>query len=139
MSGLPNEFATDCTNHYAGSYSDIGIMHRNKAFHNTALRKCEGETQIFDRGLHADDFPDHWSLIADKGYQVALELIRAITPHKRSEILGFSGEAFNRKLSSDRIIVEMFFGRLRSLRGVIGSTFRWSEGNYDPILNFAWR
>ena len=27
----------------------------------------------------------------------------------------------------------MFFGRLCSLWGVVGSKYRWSEANYDPI------
>ena len=112
VSVLPNGFAIDCTNHYPGSYSDIDIMHRNKASHDTALRKCEGEKQIVDGGLHAEDLPDHWSVIADKEYQEELEFIRAIPPHKRPArgLLSFSEEAFNRKLSSDRIIVEMFLG-----------------------------
>ena len=80
VSVLPTGFAIDSTQYYPGSYSDIDIMHRNKTFHDTALRKCEGEGQMTDGGLYSEEFPEHWCLIADKGYQGQWNLCAPLHP-----------------------------------------------------------
>ena len=54
-----------------------------KDFQHKALRKCEGEGQMTDGGLYSEDFPEHWCLTVDKGYQGAMEFVRAVTPHRR--------------------------------------------------------
>ena len=83
VSVLPTGFAIDSTQHYPGSYSDIDTMHRNKTFHDTALRKCDGEGQMTDGGLYSEEFPENWCLIADKGFQGAMGFVNAVTPQKR--------------------------------------------------------
>lgn len=82
----------------------------NRSFHGSATRKCEGETNIVDGGLHVEEFPDHWSLIADKGYQGTIEFIRAVAPNKRPArgILSFTEEEFNRKVSSEKYCRDVF-------------------------------
>lgn len=46
-------------------------------------------------------------------------------------------ERRNKKVSSDRIIVENYFGRLRNYWMVLGTKFRWDEQNYDAILRIC--
>ncbi len=56
---------------------------------------------------------------------------------RKKTIRGFSSredEIFNRKLSSDRIIVENYFDRLGKLWGILGTKFRWSESLFDTIF-----
>ena len=56
---------------------------------------------------------------------------------RKKTIRGFSSredEIFNRKLSSDRIIVENYFDRLGKLWGILGTKFRWSENLFDTIF-----
>lgn len=56
-------------------------------------------------------------MLADKGCQGAAEFSMQIHPRKKPHLGSFSteDEAFNRKVSSDRIIVENYFGRMSSL------------------------
>jgi len=41
---------------------------------------------------------------------------------------------FNRKLSSDRIIVENYFGRICGLWGILSHKYKWNEANYDKLF-----
>ena len=73
--------------------------------------------------------------MADKGYQGANEMLRCITPHKKPDkgSLTTRKERYIRKLSSDRIIVENFFGRKQSLLSITATKYKWSEEFYDHI------
>ena len=41
---------------------------------------------------------------------------------------------FNRRVSSDRIVVKIYFGRMGQLWTVVSNKYRWSEGTYDFIF-----
>ena len=41
VSVLPTGIATQCTEHFPGSVSDIDIIFRNRTFHTTALQKVQ--------------------------------------------------------------------------------------------------
>ena len=62
--------------------------------------------------------------------------MRAIHPNEKPicGVLGISGEAFNPRLWSDRIIVENFFGRSASLCSLFASKCRWSEKIYNDFM-----
>lgn len=66
----------------------------------------------------------------------AIELTSAFIPKKKPPIGNFTWEekATNKKLGSNRIIVEHFFGRLCSLRAVVGSKWRGKEDKYDLVF-----
>ena len=85
---MPNGFAADCSQHFAGSVSDIDIMVHMKPFHDMALAKTEDEKEVTDIGILSDKYPDSWALLADKGYQGAVEFVRAIYPRK-NRLVGF--------------------------------------------------
>ena len=78
-------------------------------------------------------------MLADKGYQGIQELCRAIIPMKRPPrgVLSLSDEAFNRSVSSDRILVENYFGRLSCLWSLFAVKLRLCLGLYDDYLHVA--
>ncbi len=111
-------------------------MHERMQLHTCPLEKTAKDDIFEDEYILSDEYPNHWAVLVDKGYQGAAEEIRAIVPKKKT-IRGFSSredEIFNRKLSSDRIIVENYFGRLGKLLGILGTKFRWSESLFDTIF-----
>lgn len=52
-------------------------------------------------------------------------------------ILSMEDERCNKKVSSDRILVENVFGKLSSLWSVLSYKYRWKEDTYDTILRFC--
>ena len=66
-------------------------------------------------------------------------MVRVVHPAKRSRNRSLSREeeSFNRKVASDRIILENVFGRLCTLWRIIGCKFRWAEDLYDTIFAFV--
>ena len=73
----------------------------------------------------------------DKGYQGTQQYVRAIIPKKKhhGKLLPVDDEIWNATISSNRIIVENYFGQLTKLWGVISSKYRWSEEGYDDIFS----
>lgn len=105
--------ALGCTKHYPGSVSDLDIMRKNADFHKMELEKLVSEAALEDVGPNKEDHPDHWAVLADKGYQGSSEFVRVIHPKKKppGRPLTIEEVELNRKISSDRIIVENYFGR----------------------------
>ena len=86
VSVLPNGFAAGCSEHFAGSVSDIDIMVHMKLFHDMALTKTEDEKEVTDIGILSYKYPDSWALLADEGYQGAVEFVRSISPRKTASL-----------------------------------------------------
>ena len=63
-------------------------------------------------------------------------MLRCATPYKKPArgILSESQEKFNRDLSSARIIVENYFGRMLSLWNIMSKKWTWSEKMYDTYV-----
>jgi len=126
VSVLPVGFAIASSNHHAGSRSDIDIFHRMEAVHTRLLNKSDNDRDIADIGPGSEKYPNSWAVIADKGYQGAKEFIRTICPKKKPPhgVLSLEDESNNKRLSSDRIIVENFFGRMCGLWSLMSSKYR---------------
>lgn len=139
VSVLPNGLAAGSTLHYPGSVSDLEILQRNKDWHLRESSKKQGDSDVADIGLMTDKYPQHWAVLMDKGYQGAAEFMRAISPKKKkpNQHLSLSEEAFNRRVASDRIIVENYFGRLCSLWNLLSFKWRWSEELYDDFFRMG--
>ena len=99
-------------------------------------KKLVHEIPISDTGLHYERYLQDWGILADKGYQDLLEMLCAILPIKKSpgRALSMADEAFNRSVSSDRIIVEYYFGRLTKLWTLLDKKWRWAESLYDDFF-----
>lgn len=88
---LANGFATSCSSHYPGSVSYLENFQRNVDLHETALRKKGLEIKITYLGLLLSEYPDHWAILMDKGYQGAAEVFRAVTPKRNRRTVFFPG------------------------------------------------
>ena len=116
-----------------GSVADKVIMMDHLEIHKELTSKMTHAMTLEDTGLSREEYPVHWAIIANKGYQGAQENCRMILPNKkpRNGHLSLSQKLYNQKLSSDRIIVENFFGRLCNLWGLLQKKYRWSLDKYD--------
>ena len=135
----PNGMASAFSKHFAGSVSDISIMHSRIDLRRNRFQKSLGEEDYEDEYLLSNEYPSHWAGLMDKGYQSASEALRAITPKKKPHlgIICRDDDVFNKNLSSDRILVENFFGRLCQLWSVLSTKFVWSETMYDTIFSLG--
>ena len=126
----PNGFASAFSSHYPGSKSDLTIMHERLDLRKCRLEKREEEDEIEDEFHLSDKYSNQWGVLMDKGYQGAADVLRAVIPKKRPVRgpLSREDEEYNKKLSSDRILVENFFRRLGSLSYVCSAKYVWSEG-----------
>ncbi|RHY26518.1 hypothetical protein DYB32_007536 [Aphanomyces invadans] len=133
VSVAPNGLAINVTKAYPGSVSDMEIFKENLPFHSTQLQKHHGEAHIEDVDPLKDKHPSQWVLLADKGYQGIHEYVRGLTPTKRPlhGQLTFEQVAANERLSSDRVIVENFFGRLKTLWGLVSNQYSWKKEEYN--------
>lgn len=136
---LPNGLAIGCSGHYPGSVSDFEIFQSNREFHEEELRKSRAEREINDDGILATRYPRRWAVLGDKGYQGIVDVTRGITPKKKlpNAVLSVADEGFNRSVSSDRIIVENYFGRVCGLWTLLSTKWRWAENLYDPFFSFG--
>ena len=75
VSVLRNGLAIGCTKHYPSSTADVEIFYRNVTFHVAALMKSDETKQLPDPGLLVDEYPDHWAVLMDKGYQGHLSMV----------------------------------------------------------------
>lgn len=112
ISVLPNRIAANCTENVPGSVSDMDIIYRNRLSHTTALQKVHEEGAITDVEIFSDQYDRTGSVLGDKGYQGAAEFIRILHLYKKPprKMLGLEDEGFNREVSAERIIVEIWFG-----------------------------
>ncbi|ETV73524.1 hypothetical protein H257_11648 [Aphanomyces astaci] len=137
----PEGFLVDMSAHEPGSVSDITMFGDRHDVHLSALRKLENETKINDNGGLFQDIPDSRAVLVDKGYVGLTGSTRAIHPKKRpvNGVLDRADLERNTNVSSDRVIVENFFGRVCLLWKVSYSTFVWGTKCYDVIqrLTFA--
>ncbi|RHZ39952.1 hypothetical protein DYB31_008483, partial [Aphanomyces astaci] len=132
VSVVPNGFAIDCTKFYKGSVSDKTIFDENIDSHLANLAKRTGETTLED----SEPGMEQWAVLADKGYQGIQHNVRAVLPLKKpvGGILTFAEQAKNDRIASDRVIVENYFGRLKTLWATCSNTYRWSRKSYDIVF-----
>lgn len=133
----PRGYAVNCTLHKPGSVADIDIFYGNETFHRHATEKTESDADLQLDGSPFDQSENEWGILADKGYQGSAQLLRVIHPKKKPPrgSLSDSDKEFNRNVSSDRIIVENFFGRMCSLWGLMSHKYRWNEDRYDLFFS----
>jgi hypothetical protein len=127
-------FAIDCTDHARGNTHDITLFRRTEAFLHTTRRKTDEDRALRDTGLLIAEYPDEWAALADKGYQGIEQHVRCIHPTKGTNLPAAIAQR-NADISSDRIIVENWFGRLCGLWRICADKYRWSEDLYGDIFH----
>ncbi|EGZ11372.1 hypothetical protein PHYSODRAFT_417671, partial [Phytophthora sojae] len=132
---VPPGLAVHVSKHYPGFVSDIPICMKNLEVHKRLLHKTTAEAGRNDYGEGSTSFGNMWGVLADK----ARKSVRAIIPKRRPHggPLTYDEESRNRHVSSDRVLVENYFGRTTILWRVVSTTFTWSEAKFDRIVNIC--
>lgn len=110
------------------------FFEENVEFHEYESRKTEvGNGLVDNLGEQRTYYPINWGILADKGYQGAMELVRVIHTKKKpaNGELTRSVAQRNGKVSSDRIFGEKYIGRLCSLWYEMSGKRKCCERNYD--------
>ncbi|ETV71828.1 hypothetical protein H257_12968 [Aphanomyces astaci] len=125
--------------HEPGSVYDLTMFRSRLDQHTQALAKDDYDDTINDNGELFREHPTSWAVLVDKGYIGLAASARAIHPKKKpvSGTLDRFDMDRNKEVSSDRVVVENFFGRMCSLWKVSYATFVWGEKLYDDIQRFT--
>ncbi len=78
-----NEIASSFSSHYTGSVSDFTIVQELAELHKKRLEKRDDDERFEYVFMLSEEFPQQWTVLMDKGYQGATEIIRAIKPRKK--------------------------------------------------------
>jgi hypothetical protein len=106
----------------------------------TGIKGARHDLDVFresipELGHIMDQHPDlPRMIIGDKGYQ-ANDIECLITPHKGQPLdLTRVQNQFNDRLGKARVIIENYFGRLKSRYSIIGSKYRGAHEHYNHIF-----
>lgn len=125
--------------HHPGPISDIDVFRNNIEFHIEQLSKIKSEYRTVDVGPFNYLLERVWAVLGDKGYQGSREMDRMI--HTKKKPVGgemkSTEEEENRVISSDRIIVENFFGRFGNIWTIRYAKYKWEEGFYDEFMKLC--
>jgi hypothetical protein len=135
VSVAPPGVAFDMSDAFPGSKSDLTIMLDRVSVHKKMLKKRSNESES-DFGEGSQQFGDSWAVLVDKGYQGAGQVIRALHP-KKKPIHGQLDHAEivrNEAISSDRVLVENYFGRMCQLWNAAYMTFKWNRSRFDVTM-----
>jgi len=78
-----NGLASSYSKHYPGSVSDFNIFQQRLEKHKKRLKKTEDDEDYTDNCDGSEEWPNHWAILADKGYQGGADIMRMITPYKK--------------------------------------------------------
>ncbi|KAG3103221.1 hypothetical protein PI125_g13920 [Phytophthora idaei] len=123
------------TNHTPGSVSDITTVANHLKDHQRLLEKTNQERLIEDNGEDSEQYQEAWAILADKGYQGGASMLGVAHPKKkpRNGELTADELARNARVSSDRVLIENFFGRVCLLWKITHSTYKWNEASFDSF------
>ncbi|ETO66135.1 hypothetical protein F444_16619 [Phytophthora nicotianae P1976] len=79
------------------------------------------------------EYPNEWAVLTDKGYQGLEQHVRCIHPKKVTNLSPTVVQQ-NADVSSDRSIVENWFGGLCTMWRICADKYRWGEDLYDDIF-----
>ncbi|KAH9114951.1 hypothetical protein LEN26_008308 [Aphanomyces euteiches] len=105
-----------CSNFYKESVSDKTIFDENLDFHGSSLAKRPSDRDVSDPTADADATTPLWAILLEKGYQGAQRDVRALITEKKpsGNVLSFDQQREKGRISSDRVIVENFYGHFSS-------------------------
>jgi hypothetical protein len=134
-------YCVDLSPHFPAATSDLTIFLSQLPKHKEMVRKTEEDLRIEDSGEGSESYQNYWAILTDKGYQGSSNYIRTIHPKKKPIGSELTREDIQRnaRISSDRVLVENYFGRVCSLWKISRSTYKWNQEAYDMItrLTFA--
>lgn len=92
----------------------MDIFYDNQEFHQTALQTQESGIDIPDISELCDKHERLWAVLADRGYQGREFHVPLLHPTRQPQNCFPKAKHIlrNRKISSDEVLIESFFGRL---------------------------
>ncbi|KAF1328231.1 Tkl protein kinase, partial [Globisporangium splendens] len=126
-------FAVDVSPHWPDAKSNLTTMLEHAAVHRGMLKETREERAELDAVEGAREHPDAWGVLLDMDYQGAQTQIRTIQPKRkpRGGTLQHGDLARNVLISSDRVLVENFFGRMSQHLKVMHATCKWNKSRCD--------
>ncbi|ETV69539.1 hypothetical protein H257_14775 [Aphanomyces astaci] len=99
------------------------------------LTMYQQDMLLTDHGELSAQYREQWAWLIDMGYIGIVNTLHGIHSNHRpvNRALDASDVEFNRLISSDRMIVENYFGWVCALWKASYATFTWSEKNYCAI------
>lgn len=116
-----------CISGVRGSVHDLTICRNNLEEVKRVIKKPAIDDEIEDeRDLY-------WSVLVDAGYRGLQKSLNAIMPYKKKPNKRFTNrqKKFNKKLASQRVICERFYGRLKGKFRITSSKYRNSRDEYS--------
>ncbi|GMF26726.1 unnamed protein product [Phytophthora fragariaefolia] len=129
--------AITSTDFEPGAVVDVTMFRDNGAFHRSAMRKLPDEAALSDDGSLSAANGNDWTVLMAKGYQGLADEYRAIHPKKKAHEappVTLDELQNNDKIAHDRVIVEHFFGRLKTLWGICSHKWEWVDMSYNMIF-----
>lgn len=136
VSVLATRMAIGCTERYPGATSKFDMFKGNLLFRKTQMKKVGEERNTAGDNIYAGLYPTQWAFMVHKRYQGSLQLCSAVKPETKSQgnFLSLNEEHFNRSVSSDRIMVKTFLGRIFQLWDVLDREWKWSQNSFDMVF-----
>lgn len=124
------------TSPVSGSKSGIEMFRSNLEWHKCTVLKSGGQYTIDDHGEFSSKYSSTWSILMDKGYTRITDSARAIIVSKKpvNRWQTTQQRVRNEKISSDRVVVENYSGRICTL-GLFGLKWRWDEKKYSVFVS----
>ena len=130
----PNGLMMMVSKSFPGSTHDYSIFEDNqKVYMEYIMKKSIEEFNMEDNGELYDQFKTYWAMILDKEYIESSKIMRTIVPTKKKKLSTVEKNR-NNKIAYDRIIVENYYGRMKTLFKIMYDVFRWELKTYDIVF-----
>ena len=133
----PNGKARYLSPLYPGLFHNMKIFKKHVDKHLERLVKDDLDAkESNDLSVDDKDNRNMWAALLDKGYEGLHKYGRFLTPKKKTaqRDLDSDDKKKNNRIENDRVIVENFFGRLKTIWGTAESTFRFRDELYAPCM-----
>lgn len=125
----PNGRACVVNGPHKGHKADINTLWDNIREVRHLLKKKGADIHMTDHGESHEEHPSHWAALLDKAC-ISLERdIHAVAPKKKPKggVLVSGDVKHNKKIASDWVLPENYFGRLCELFGMLFKQWQWDS------------
>ncbi|ETV69461.1 hypothetical protein H257_14831 [Aphanomyces astaci] len=123
----------DMSEHSPGSVADVTMFMHRRHVHQDMLSKTASQMEEGDHDECAEEYPDSWSILVHMGYQRIQYQVRSMQAKTSRRPLTARELEPNSRVSSDRVMVENYFGRICSLWKIMRETYKWNKPRFDRI------
>lgn len=134
-----NGICTSVSSYELGATHDYTIFKQNIQKFKNYVKKSQDELALEDNGELNEVFPFEWALMMDKGYLGSNKIIRSIHPSKKQQNkeLDRDTKIRNNKIAKNRIIIENYYGRLKTLWNITSRPYKCNHDTYDDYFDIC--